>query len=627
MARKLPGLKRVLGPSSIVSVAYAEIGSSVYFALGIVALYALGLTPWVLLGVGLVILLVTFSYAEASSALPETGGAALFVARAFNDPVGFLTGWVLFLDYLIVISLAGLFVPHYVGSALGWEAVTKQPWDGILGVCVILGVAGFRLVRRAELYRIAVGVAALALFTHLLLVVLGLAFVFSPSDLADVELGTAPPWGDLAFALALATLAYTGLETVANLAAEAREPGKTLPRSLFAGIGLVVLVTTAIGLVSVSVPDVSQELEAPLVAVVDALAGQLPAWSVDALRVFVGLGAAVVLVSAITTGISGAGRLAYALGRHEMLPHAFARLNRRTLLAPAAIVSAAGLASALLLVADAAGRDVRFFGSLYSFGILLALTAAQLAVVKLRFSEPGLERPYRAPWNLTVRGVQVPVPAVVGAVLTLGLWIVAVATHEAARVVGPLWVLVGAVVYVAVRRVGREPVLASVVPADADLVPGAPPEYERVLVPVKLGPIGEEVLATALRLAEETRAHVSVLHVLRVPFDRALDAELPAAEALAEASIAEAREVAQEQGIELEGRIVRARALGEAIVAAAAKEQADLIVMGSAPRWRRQSQFFSPTVDYVLRKASCEVMVVAYPQGVLEEDEPITVEP
>jgi basic amino acid/polyamine antiporter, APA family len=627
MARKLPGLKRVLGPSSIVSVAYAEIGSSVYFALGIVALYALGLTPWVLLGVGLVILLVTFSYAEASSALPETGGAALFVARAFNDPVGFLTGWVLFLDYLIVISLAGLFVPHYVGSALGWEAVTKQPWDGILGVCVILGVAGFRLVRRAELYRIAIGVAALALFTHLLLVVLGLAFVFSPSDLADVELGTAPPWGDLAFALALATLAYTGLETVANLAAEAREPGKTLPRSLFAGIGLVVLVTTAIGLVSVSVPDVSQELEAPLVAVVDALAGQLPAWSVDALRVFVGLGAAVVLVSAITTGISGAGRLAYALGRHEMLPHAFARLNRRTLLAPAAIVSAAGLASALLLVADAAGRDVRFFGSLYSFGILLALTAAQLAVVKLRFSEPGLERPYRAPWNLTVRGVQVPVPAVVGAVLTLGLWIVALATHEAARVVGPLWVLVGAVVYVAVRRVGREPVLASVVPADADLVPGAPPEYERVLVPVKLGPIGEEVLATALRLAEETRAHVSVLHVLRVPFDRALDAELPAAEALAEASIAEAREVAQEQGIELEGRIVRARALGEAIVAAAAEEQADLIVMGSAPRWRRQSRFFSPTVDYVLRKASCEVMVVAYPQGVLEEDEPITVEP
>jgi basic amino acid/polyamine antiporter, APA family len=627
MARKLPGLKRVLGPSSIASVAYAEIGSSVYFALGIVALYAFGLTPWVLLGVGLVILLVTFSYSEASSALPETGGAALFVARAFNDPVGFLTGWVLFLDYVIVIALAGLFVPHYVGTALGWDGITTQPWDGILGVCVILGVAGFRLVRRAELYRIAVGIAALALFTHLLLVVLGLGFVFSPSDLTDVELGTVPAWGDLAFALALATLAYTGLETVANLAAEAREPGKTLPRSLFAGIGLVVLVTTAIGLVSVSVPDVSEELEAPLLAVVDALEGQLPAWSVDALRVFVGLGAAVVLVAAITTGISGAGRLAYTLGRHEMLPHAFARLNRRTLLAPAAILSTAGLASALLLAADAAGRDVRFFGSLYSFGILLALTAAQLAVVRLRFSESGLNRPYRAPVNVTVRGVQVPALAVVGAVLTFALWVVALATHEAARVVGPLWVLLGAGVFVAVRRAGKERLLATVVPADPDLVAEVPPEHERVLVPLKIGPIGEEVLATALKLAEETNGHVSVLHVVRVPFDKALDAELPAAEANAEASIAEAKEVAQEQGVELEGRIVRARSLGEAIVEAAEQEEADLIVMGSAPRWRRQSQFFSPTVDYVLRKAPCDVMVVAYPQGVLEEDERITVAP
>ena len=627
MARKIPGLKRVLGPSSIASVAYAEIGSSVYFALGIVALYAFGLTPWVLLGVGLVILLVTFSYAEASSALPEAGGAALFVARAFNDPVGFLTGWVLFLDYLIVIALAGLFVPHYVGSAVGWEGVTHRPWDGIVGVCVILGVAGFRLVRRAELYRIAVAIAALALFTHLLLIVLGLGFVFSPSDLADVELGEAPPWSDLAFALALATLAYTGLETVANLAAEAREPGKTLPRSLFAGIGLVVLVTAAIGLVSVSVPNVSEELEAPLVAVVDALEGQLPAWSVDALRVFVGLGAAVVLVAAITTGISGAGRLAYALGRHEMLPHAFARLNRRTLLSPAAIVSTALLASALLVLADAADRDVRFFGSLYSFGILLALTAAQVAVVKLRFSEPDLHRPYRAPWNVTVRGVMVPVPALVGAVLTFGLWIVALATHEAARVVGPLWVLLGVAVFVAVRRAGRESVLRRVVPVDPDLVADVQVEHEHVLVPLKLGPIGEEVLATALKLAEERDGRVSVLHVLRVPFDKALDADLPAAEALAEASIADAKEVAQEQGIALEGRIVRARALGEAIVEAAEDGGVDLIVMGSAPRWRRQSQFFSPTVDYVLRKAPCDVMVVAYPQGVLEEDEAITVEP
>ena len=625
MARKLPGLTRMLGTTPIVSVAYSEIGASVYFALGIVALYAAGLTPWVLLGVGLVILLVTFSYAEASSAFPETGGAALFVARAFNDPIGFLTGWLLFLDYLIVIAIAGLFVPHYVGEAVGWEAVTREPWDGVVGICVILGVSLVRLVRRAQLYAIAVGVAALALFTHLLLVALGLAFVFSPSDLADVDLGASPPWGDLAFSLALATLAYTGLETVANLAAEAREPGKTLPRSLFVGIGLVVLVTTAIGLVSVSVPGVSVELQAPLIAIVDALEGAIPAWAVDALRMFVGLGAAVVLVAAITTAISGAGRMAYALGRHGMLPHAFARLNRRTLLAPAAILSTGALAAALLVVADAAGRDVRFLGSLYSFGILMALTAAQVSVVRLRFTEPDLARPYRAPWNVAVRGVQVPLAALVGIPLTSALWIVAIATHDAARIVGPLWVLLGIVVYVAVRLTERESVLGHVTPADPDLVPHPHGEYERVLVPLKLGPIGEEVLATAIKLIEERSGAITVLHVLWVPLDLAIDAPLPEAEQLAEASLADAEELAGEHGVVLRTKVVRARALGEAIVEAALEEAADVVLMGSAPRWRRQSLFFSPTVDYVLRKAPCDVMVIAYPQGVLEEDDGTTV--
>src|SRR5437899_4850188 len=127
MPRRIPGLRRVLGAGSIASVAYGEIASSLYFALGVVALHALGLTPWVLLLVGALFLVVALSYAEGTAAIPETGGAATFVRRAFNDPLGFLAGWVLFLDYLIVIALAGLFVPHYFGNAVGWHSLTHSP--------------------------------------------------------------------------------------------------------------------------------------------------------------------------------------------------------------------------------------------------------------------------------------------------------------------------------------------------------------------------------------------------------------------------------------------------------------------------------------------------------------------
>jgi len=148
-----------------------------------------------------------------------------------------------------------------------------------------------------------------------------------------------------------------------------------------------------------------------------------------------------------------------------------------------------------------------------------------------------------------------------------------------------------------------------------------PGTFQRILVPMKIGVIGEEVLGTAIKLAEEHGSGVTALHVVRVPLDQAMDAELVEAEERAEASLAEAKLLASELAVEVDGAIVRARAIGEAIVEAAVEQSADLIVMGSSPRWRRQSRFFSPTVDYVLRHAPCEVMVIAYPQGVLEDEE------
>jgi basic amino acid/polyamine antiporter, APA family len=219
-----------------------------------------------------------------------------------------------------------------------------------------------------------------------------------------------------------------------------------------------------------------------------------------------------------------------------------------------------------------------------------------------------------------IRGADVPVVALVGAPLTFAIWIAALLTHDAARIAGPIWLAIGAVVFVGSRLTARERVMGRVTPAVGDLVPEIEGAYERILVPMKIGLIGEEVLGTTLRLAEERRCAILALHVIRVPLDQPLDAAMFEAEEQAEASLAEAKLLAEEAGVEIEVKIVRARAIGEAIVEEAVAHDVDLIVMGSAPRWRRQSRFFSPTVDYVLRKAPCEVMVIAYPQGVLEEE-------
>lgn len=621
MARRFQGLTRALGERSLASVAYGEIGSSLYFALGVVALYALGATPWVLFASGLVFLVVALSYAEGTAAIPEPGGAALFVRRAFNDPAGFATGWVLLLDYVIVIALAALFVPHYLAVALGVEALRDSPWDVVGGVAVIAALAVVRFMRRPRLYALAVAVAAVAFVAHVSLVVLGVPLLFDARAIeAGTEIGRSPSWGDLAFALPLAMLAYTGLETVANLAAEAREPGRTLPRSLFAGIVAVVVVSVAVALVGVTAfPAVGGATAlgeewrlAPLAGIAEAIGGELPGAVGDALVFAVGSSGVLVLLAAVSTSMSGAGRLTYSLARHGMLPHAFERLNRRTLLAPSAIVTTAAVSSALLVVSDVLGRPVVNLAALFSFGVLLAFTAAQLAVVRLRRTEPMLPRPFRAP--------AMPAIALVGAALTGTIWLLTVLTHEGAAVAGPAWLALGAAVFVLVRRSQGEPLRGRVRPSVADIVPSREGDFARILVPVKLGPIGEEVFATALRLAEEQGAAITALHVVAVPHDKPLDADLAVEQTRAEASIADATRLAAEHGVEVDGVVVPARSIGASVVEEARSRGVDLIVMGSSPRWRRQSRFFGPTVEYVLRRAPCEVMVMAYPQGVLEDE-------
>jgi basic amino acid/polyamine antiporter, APA family len=626
VARKLPSLSRELDARSLFSVAYGEIASSIYVALGVIALHALGFTPLVLLVVGVIFLIVALSYAEATSALPETGGAATFVRKAFNDLAGFMTGWVLFLDYLIVMALSALFVPHYLAAAFQVNALDHNPWDVVVGVAVIFIVAVARLVRRPTLYGIGIIVPALDLLTQIMLVALGFVFVFSTHTLTHgTSLGHAPSWRSLAFALPLGMLAYSGLDTVANLAEETRRPGVDLPRSLFVAIGTVVVVYVAIAAVAVSAfPGPKTELgtrwlRSPLVGVATQIRAQIPEPFGDILRFFVGASGALILLAAVTTSIGGVSRIAYSLGEHGQLPRVFGRLNRRSLVSLQAILGAAAISSGIVIATAFIKHDVTFLASVFSFGVLLAFTAAQLAVIKLRIDEPDLPRPYRAPFNVRFRGAEIPLPAVIGSLLTFSIWIVAMATHPGARYAGPVWLLAGLVVYVLVRRAHGEGLTERVVSAD-EQPPSDVPQFRKILVPMKLGIIGEEMLATAVKLAAEHGATVEALHVVRVSLDLPLTAQLLTEEAEAEFALDEARALGADHDVEVIGTTVRARAIGRAIVDHAQATGADLIVVGSSPRWRRQSRFFSPTVDYLLRTAPCEVLIVAFPQRVLDEE-------
>src|ERR671927_382545 len=488
---------------------------------------------------------------------------------------------------------------YFALGIVALHALGFNPWDLLVAMGSIVAVAVARAFRRPAVHTFGIVVPVLDLVTQLLLVGVGFAVLFSPHALTmGTSLGSSPSWHAIAFAFPLAMLAYTGLETVANFAEEVRRPGRDLPRSLFSAVGLVVVIYVLIALVALSAFPArggttalgTTWFHAPLVGIVSAFHGHLPAWFQSMLRVYVGITGALVLLAAATTSISGFGRLAYSLGEHGQLPAPFGRLNRRTLVAPVSIASAAAVSVAILGATSLLHDRVSFLASLFSFGVLLAFTSAQLAVIRLRMTRPDLRRPFRVPFEW--RGM--PVPSVVGALATAAVFVDAMVTHRGARYGGPVWLLIGLAVYLMVRRERGAGLLEPVRSADEQVLPEA--EFSRILVPMKLGEIGEEMVATAVKLAQERAAAVDALYVIQVPLDQPLDAELTDAEERAAASI------------------------GQAIVEQARERDADLIVLGSAPRWRRQSRFFSPTVDYVLRKAPCEVLIVAFPQGVLEGD-------
>jgi APA family basic amino acid/polyamine antiporter len=636
MAKKRPRLERVLSGRDLFSIAYGEIASSIYFALGIVAARALGLTPWVLVLVGVLFLVVATSYAEATTSVAESGGAAGLVRRAFNDLSGFVVGWVLLLDYLIVIALTTLFVPHYLATAFHVSALRSAPYDTVVAVLLVIGLVMMRLVFRPSTYRFGILLALLDVAAQALLIVIGAAILFSPHALASgVHFGSTPTWRSLAFALPLAMLAFTGIETVANLSRESRDPS-ALPRSLFPAIGAVIVVYVLIAIVGLSAFPVRHRVtalgtewtRAPLMGIVVALAPHVPSTVDAALRVFIGLTAVTILLLAATTAISGFTRLARALGEHRMLPAPFGRLHHRTLISPQALTAIALIAGGLLAATEPLHKhgqeQATFLAGLFSFGVLIAFTAAQLAVIRLRYSEPGRLRPYRVPLSVRVGGGELPLPALLGSVLTAFVFVLTMITHVSARYGGPIWLVVGLLIFGLVRVRRGTGLLEPVEASSEEELPEA--RFATILVPTKAGEIGEEMMATAIRIAQDRRATVIALNVVSVPLDRSLDDPPPEEEREAAEALREARALGEENSVRVQGITVRSRSIGAAVVEQARALGADLIVLGSGARWRRHSRFFSPTVEYVLQKAPCEVMVVSFPEnafeGLLEAETP-----
>jgi APA family basic amino acid/polyamine antiporter len=615
------GLRRSVGVPGLFATAYGNVGSSIYYALGLVAAHALGLTPLVFVFAGGLFALTAKTYAEGAAMYPEAGGSSSFARHAFNELVSFFAGWALSLDYILTIAISAFFVPHYLSAFPGLGGLNHNPGDIFGGLIVVVALAALNIRGLGESAKLNFILAIVDLSTQVLLVIVGAVLVLNPSLLIhQVHLGTAPTWHELIFALSLAMLAYTGIETVSNMAEEARDPGRQVPRAVNLVVLAVLGVYLCISLVALSalpvtpVPGHPHQFQTllgieghggfqndPVLGIVSRLG--LHGTVLSIAQYYVGILAATILFIATNAGMIGISRLSWSLAEHRQLPGIFSRLHSRFRTPWFTIVFFSGLAGLLVLYGN-----TNVLGNLYSFGALLSFTVAHISVLALRVRQPDRERPYRLPWNVRVRGYAIPLTAVIGAIGTAAVWIVVVITHAEARVVGIPWMVLGMCGYVYYRRrqgldlrsTYRLPKAER--PADFQAL-----GYRTALVPI----FGDDVSATALTSAAKLIGEEGVVYavfVLPVPSQLSLESGLEAEEAKGRAALESARIKARRSGLKIRTGLIRTRNAGAALVEEARRVNADVIYWSTihAPVGEQR---IGPTAAYLLAKRPCRVII------------------
>jgi basic amino acid/polyamine antiporter, APA family len=636
-------IRRLLGVPWLFAVAYSAVGFSLYFAIGVVADRGLGLTPLIFLAAGVLFVLTMLTYTEGSVMFLEPGGSTTMARYGFNELVSFVAGWAILIDYVIVIALAAITVPHYLSpisdsfAESGGEIATAAAVIAVIAAINIRGLIG----RRRQRMLVVLALADLALM--LAVVGVGVAVAFEP-DLLTAELDpfTSPSLEDVIYALVIATVAFAGIEAASDLAPELEfEPGD-LKRVLTAGaisVPLIYAAMAAVALMAVPVVATPQGPETELAGrfIEDPVLGVVqsyePGWLADVMQWVVVVIAPAVLVWAASTSMLGLSRHVYSLATNRQIPSWLGKLGRRYTTPHVAIAIAAVMAFGLVLPGD-----IKFLAGVYAFGALLAISIAHLAVIRLRVVEPGRERPYRIPLNVKVRGRELPFPAMVAAVITVLAWASVIAFHSGALFVGGGWMVFGLVGYVVYRRVveGTSLTKRVTVPAEALRKEPLEVEYGSILVPVFGTELDDDIVGTAGRLAaaagpdsrDGRGSRLDVIYVMAVPLTVPVNAPPPKEELeRAEAALRRAKEVGEEyESVEVATDVVPARSVGAGIVEAARQRGVEAIVMGGEPPTRvrggailggigaARPPEIGEVTEYVLRKAPVRVLLTAPPE-------------
>ncbi len=601
-------MRRILGVGDLFAVGYGDLGSSIYYALGITAFYALGAAPISLAIAGLVFACTALSYAELSAMLRETGGSATFTRHAFNDLISFIAGWGLLLDFIVTIAISSYSIAPYLGfffSALKVPSVKIGFTVCVIGILFVINYFGSKSSAKMSWF-----LTTLTLSTQVLIVIVGaLWFIHFPDLWEHLKIGVqgsswSPSWPDFWKGTAMAMVAYTGIESMAQLGGEAKHPARTVPRAMMLAMGMLLFVYIGIAVVALSAVTPqelgTQFLEDPIAGIVS----KLP-FGAKVLGGWVGLLAAVILFVAANAGLIGASRLSFNMGENYQLPGAVYRLHKKH---KTPVVSLAVFAILAALIVIASRGRLTFLADLYNFGAMLAFFMTHLSLIYLRIKRPNAKRPFKSPFNISFGKYSLPLTALLGGLATAATWVLVVFTKPDGRNLGTVWILLGLAMYFYYRKKQAIAPAGKLEVEKVKIPEFKAKKYKHILVPTRGGKETQTV-QMACEIAKVHGADVTAIHVVEVPFSLPLETPLYHRTVVAESILKRAEAIGREFHVGMNLRVVQARTVDAAILELIEKESFDLLVVGTVLSPAGGKGGYGSIVERVLKSSRCPVWI------------------
>ncbi len=606
-------LKRVLGVSDLFAVGYGDVGSSIYYALGATALFALGATPIAMAMAGFVFICTALSYAELASTFPEPGGSATFTRYAFNDLISFIAGWGLLLDYIVTMAISAFTIPPYLQGVckfFGFPGISSTSAQIATTIGILAALFFINLVGVKHSGRLSFLLAVLTAVSQAFIVAFGALFLLNlPHVFDQLRIGVAgvswsPSWPEFFKGVAMAMVAYTGIEAIAQLAGETKKPAVSVPRAIKLTVAVLIVLYLGISLVGMSVIS-PQELGTTYLE--DPIAGIVASFPIGGtwLSPWVGLIGAIILLVASNAGLLGCSRLTFSMGQYYQVPSACYKIHPRFRTPYVSLAIFTVLSSLVVLMSRG---KMLFLADLYNIGAQIAFFSTHVALIVLRIKKPQLERPYRAPLNISVgKGRSVPLTAIVGALCNFAVLILVLITKPDGRYVAIGWMALGLTMFWLYRKKKKIELTGQLQVEMVKIPQYAPMHLKNILVATRVSD-NTEALQTACQLASLHKSQLTAVHVVEVPDALPMDIGMLQSEKLGERALKRAQAIAGEYNVSMKLELVHARSIELAIETLLESGTFDLVVIGAAQEELAHEWRVASSTKRLLEHAPCRML-------------------